>query len=282
MPGSDHGAEHGAAYAGGCDEREGQRLQENAAARASMHIHDHYLKRYIVPGMDVLNASAASGPFSVDLTENGVSVTAAEISAARPEGHAEPAADAGCEAAAAERAKLDLTGLGDCPGASFDAVVCFGGAVSFAMNRGADAVRELLRVLKPGGPCLLSVMSRVGAMRVGLECVLEEACRHGVPYLEQGLTTGAFASERKPGRAMKLYVWREFKALLLHCGARILSASASNHLTTVRHGSPDLVERLWKEQPDLWAQLLEWEIEVCAEPGNLDGGSHIIAVVTRD
>jgi hypothetical protein len=28
-------------------------------------------------------------------------------------------------------------------------------------------------------------------------------------------------------------------------------------------------------------RLLEWELSVCAEPGNLDGGTHILAVLRR-
>jgi len=38
---------------------------------------------------------------------------------------------------------------------------------------------------------------------------------------------------------------------------------------------------VWEREPELWARLLEWELKVCAEPGNRDGGTHILAVVKR-
>jgi hypothetical protein len=33
--------------------------------------------------------------------------------------------------------------------------------------------------------------------------------------------------------------------------------------------------------PERWARFLEWEVAACREPGTLDGGTHIIAVIQR-
>jgi len=34
----------------------------------------------------------------------------------------------------------------------------------------------------------------------------------------------------------------------------------------------------WLADPPMWASFLQWETHACAQPGALDGGTHIIAV----
>ena len=46
----------------------------------------------------------------------------------------------------------------------FDAVVCYGGPLSYAFEERERAVREIMRVTKPGGLLFLSVMSLWGAV----------------------------------------------------------------------------------------------------------------------
>ena len=50
----------------------------------------------------------------------------------------------------------------------FDAVVCYGGPLSYVMERSDDAFAELLRVTRPDGYVLASVMSLAGAARIFL------------------------------------------------------------------------------------------------------------------
>jgi ubiquinone/menaquinone biosynthesis C-methylase UbiE len=51
----------------------------------------------------------------------------------------------------------------DCPDKTFDVVVCFGGPLSYVCDRRHQAAAELVRVTRPGGLLLVSVMSRFGA-----------------------------------------------------------------------------------------------------------------------
>ena len=52
------------------------------------------------------------------------------------------------------------------PEATFDAVLCLGGALSYVRDRRYDALRELIRVAKPGSPLVLGVMSLLGTFRL--------------------------------------------------------------------------------------------------------------------
>ena len=154
--------------------------------------------------------------------------------------------------------------------------VCYGGPVSYTMDRADDAVSELLRVTKPGGYVLLSVMSKVGATRVFLPGVLELYAQNP-EGVENVMTTGVLPKGLNNGHAMKLYSWAELEALLARHPCEMVAASASNHLSTTH---PETVLAA-STDPELWERLLEWELELCAEPGNLDGGTHILAVLRR-
>jgi hypothetical protein len=43
--------------------------------------------------------------------------------------------------------------------------------------------------------------------------------------------------------------------------------------------APGLVDERWRlEGPPMWEWFLGWEVEVCAQPAAVDGGTHMIAV----
>jgi ubiquinone/menaquinone biosynthesis C-methylase UbiE len=262
-------------------EREWARFEQSAADRVSLHLHRHYLERFVAPGMHVLDAGAGPGRFTIALAELGARVTVGDISPVQLEHNRQRLTEVGLEEAVVARVQLDVTDLSHFGDGAFDAVVCYGGPISYAMDKGDKAVAELLRVMKPGGYGLFSVMSKVGAMRIFLPGVFAEAREHGTEYIDSVLATGLLPKELNRGHAMKLYTHAEFRGLLERHGAEVVVASAANHLCAHRAGAEDVVDGLWERDMALWQKLLAWELAVCAEPGALDGGTHIIAVVTR-
>jgi hypothetical protein len=64
-----------------------------------------------------------------------------------------------------------------------------------------------------------------------------------------------------------LYRWSNLEQLLGRHPCRVVAASAANFLS-VRNDA-------WDER------FLEIEIQACREPGALDGGTHIVAVLER-
>ena len=69
----------------------------------------------------------------------------------------------------------------------------------------------------------------------------------------------------------------ELRGWLAQSGTQVLAMSSVNSLSTTWS------ERLTEVRQDeaAWAKLLEWEVEASAEPGALDMGTHIIAVVKK-
>lgn len=270
-------ADHIASFFDAYGEREWNRFELTSLDRASLHIHKHYLERFIAPEMHVLDAGAGPGRFTIELATLGAKVTVGDISAGQLENHRRRVAEAGCEHAVVARRQLDVTDLSRFADAAFDAMVCYGGPLSYVMERADDALAELLRVTKSDGFVLLSMMSKVGATRIFLPGALEIE-RSDSGFADDVLATGVLPKELNNGHAMKMYSWAELQALLARHPCELVAASATNHLTT---SHPDAVAQLSKNDPAMWERLLEWERRVCAEPGNLDGGTHILAVVQR-
>ena len=74
-----------------------------------------------------------------------------------------------------------------------------------------------------------------------------------------------------------MYRWSELEALLEAQGCEVVGKSAANFLA-VNNG--DTVTA-FEQNPELYEWFLRWEIEYCQEPGAIDGGTHMIAVVRR-
>ena len=79
-----------------------------------------------------------------------------------------------------ERVVADVTDLWRWADDRFDAAVCFGGPLSYILDGAERGVAELVRVTKPGGHVLVSVMSLVGAVVHFLPILLDLVRRDGV------------------------------------------------------------------------------------------------------
>ncbi len=155
--------EHIARFFDEYGEREWERFDATAMDRVNLEVHLRLLREYVQPGNRVLDAGAGPGRFSLELARLGARVVAGDISPAQLELHAERTAEV--EDAIEARELLDIVDLGRFSDASFDATVCYGGPLSYVLGGADTALGELLRVTKPGGHVLVSVMSLLGAAR---------------------------------------------------------------------------------------------------------------------
>jgi SAM-dependent methyltransferase len=258
-------------------EREWERLAADPAAKASFHLHRWYLRQHIRPGDHVLEAGAGPGRFTIELARLGARVTVGDISPQQIEMNRQRVAEAGCEDAVVERTVLDIVDLSRYQEAQFDAVVCYGGALSYVFERAGDALSELLRVTKPGGKVLLSVMSLLGSTRRFLPGILAIAQQHGVEVVQRVNATGDLDGTLAGTHKCHMYRWAELEALLRQHPCTLLGASAANFLAL---GNEEALREI-EANSALWAAFLQWEVEFGQEPGARDGGTHIIAVVER-
>lgn len=85
------------------------------------------------------------------------------------------------------------------------------------------------------------------------------------------------AARRARSKTVCVNRWRDVAEMIAASPCRLLAASASN---AVSLADPGTVGHL-ADDPQLWQRLLNREEELAAEPGMLDGGTHILFAVER-
>jgi SAM-dependent methyltransferase len=274
---------HIARYYDDYAEREWARFEPEAGPSnlVNFHLHRHYLQQYIQPGASVLEAGAGPGRFTIELAKLGAAVTVGDISPRQLELNREHVREAGCEQAVTAWRQLDIVDLSGIPTGTYDAVVCYGGVVSYVLERAEEAISELLRVTKAGGFLLISVMSLIGSTRALLGGILAVIEQFGLEPVQHVQATGDLYGEVTPrGHHCHMFRWSEFEALLSKHSCEIVAASASTFLSL---GNEETLNIIASDpaKSATWQAFLGWETEYCKEPGALDGGTHIIAVVKR-
>jgi SAM-dependent methyltransferase len=250
-------------------EREWERVVLDPAQRVSFEVHRRLLNEYVKAGDRVFEAGSGPGRFTIELARIGARIVVADVSPEQLRLHREKTAE--IEPAIEERAVADIVDLSRFGDGEFDAVVCYGGPISYVLERADDAVAELLRVTRRGGYLLLSVMSLVGSLRIFFSYFPDLVKVHGWDQaVGDVMRTGFLNAQINDGHVLRMYRWRELRELLERHPCRIAVASAANFLVNGNEESFEDDER-WLQQ----------EIAACREPGVLDGGTHIVAVVQR-
>jgi len=266
MSGVPYDPEHIARFYDEYGAREWERFDLSAMDRVGLEVHLRLLREHIRKGDRVLDAGAGPGRFTLELARLGAQVVVGDISPAQLELHAEKTASV--NDSIESRELLDITDLGRFPDGSFEAVVCFGGPLSYVLSEADRALSELLRVTKRGGTLLLTVMSLLGTARAFFEqlsgLIDEFGWQRAVVDVFE---TGDLDGELNNGHVLRLYRWSSLEQLLGRHPCRVVAASAANFLSA-RNGA-------WDER------FLEIEIQACREPGALDGGTHIVVALER-
>jgi ubiquinone/menaquinone biosynthesis C-methylase UbiE len=253
-------------------EKEWARFENGVTSRASLVVHVEYLRRFVHPGALVLDAGAGPGRFTIELARLGADVVVLDLSPRQLDLNRERVTDAGFEERIRDRVLGDVTDLSRFDDESFDHVVCYGGALSYVVDRADKAVAELVRVTRPGGYVLVSAMTLVGAFVHFRDIALDLAVRDGADKLGEVVRTGFLPDEPDYGHlAMTLYRWRELEQLLGR-HAMVVAASAAGLLGA----APE------PEDPERAELLARFELELACEPGALDCGPHVLAVLRKD
>ena len=252
-------------------EQEWTRFDDGRTPAPSLEVHFAQLRRYVNEGDRVLDVGAGPGRFTLELARIGAEISVVDISPGQLELNKQRLAAEGLGERITEHVVADVRDLGQWSDDTFDAAVCFGGPLSYVLDEAEPAVRELVRVTKPGGHVLLSVMSLVGAVTHFLPILLDLVRRDGVAKNDDIIRTGLLSDEPDYGHLpMKLFRWSELQELL------------SRHGTVVGASAAGLLPAASPEEPDLREFLVRTELALAEEPGALACGQHILAVLRKD
>ena len=132
-------------------EKEWLRLEDSLQGRIKYAIHRYMLDKFLTPGMDVLDVGCGPGRFALHIAGTGANVTLADISDAQLEIAEVKLAEAGLMDRVRGIHQLDVVSMPDLDDGAFDLVVCYGSVLSYMRERYSEALRELIRVARPGG-----------------------------------------------------------------------------------------------------------------------------------
>jgi len=251
-------------------------LEERLADQVQFAIHLHYLRECLRPDDRVLEMGAGRGRFTRELAALCDRVVVADVSPDKLQLNRRNMTAMGLDSRIESWVECDMAKLqGVFEDNEFDAVVCYGGPLSYVFDRRFRALSELVRVTRPGGVLLLSARSLFGTVHESLPRVLS-----GDPRVNREIIRSGDIGPDKVGVARNfLHAYRsgEFRDAIEDAGATVEVLTASECVSATWG---DLVGP-WQEDPEVWDHLLEIELEACREPGCLDMGSHIIAVARK-
>jgi 2-polyprenyl-3-methyl-5-hydroxy-6-metoxy-1,4-benzoquinol methylase len=253
-------------------EKEWARWDKTPEERIKLHVHQHYLGKYLRRGQTVLEIGAGSGRFTRTLSELGTRIVVADLSKGQLELNRINSEKYGYKKSVINWIQMDVCEINGLQLDSFDAIVAYGGLLGFVFEKRAQAMTEMLKVLKQHGVLLLSVMSTWGTVHSALESVLSVDLAQNDQIIESGdLHPDTYST---PNQRVHMFRAMELKEFLGRFPIEIECISASNAISA---GYGNRLEPLEKQE-EKWKYLLEKEIVASREEGCLDSGTHIIAV----
>ena len=256
--------------------REWERLVQAPSDEVSLHVHAHYLEKYIAKGQRVLEIGAGAGRFTQILAGLGAQILVADISSVQLDLNKRFAAELGFREAVLDWQQVDICDLSRFEPDSFDRVVAYGGPFSYVLDKRDLALSECLRVLRSGGLLLCSVMSLWGSAHGRLDGVLSLPVSMNQRITSTGDIIPATFPDRK-GNFMHMFRANELKEWL-----------EQKHLTIVNISSSNSISLTWNEMlkeirndTQKWNELLRMELEACADDGCLNMGTHLIVVARK-
>ena len=256
--------------------REWERLIQSPADEVSLFVHTHYLKKHISPNQQVLEIGAGAGRFTQILANLNAQILVADISNVQLELNKKFAAEYSFNQAVKDWQQVDICDLSQFKSNSFDSIVTYGGPFSYVLDKRDVALSECIRVLKPNGLLLLSVMSLWGSAHGFLDGVLSLPPEINQKITTTGDITPATFPERR-SNFMHLFRSEELIDWLEQAGFEILDKSASNCISLTWNEKLKQV----RDNAEKWNELLRMELEACADEGCLNLGTHIIAVARK-
>jgi SAM-dependent methyltransferase len=256
--------------------REWERWDVSPVEKVKFEVHLYYLRKHLEASDRILEIGAGAGRFTQELARISNKIVVADISPVQLQLNRENAQTLGYSDSIEQWIECDICDLRPhFDDAEFDAVVCYGGPLSYVFGEREKAISELLRVTRPDGRLFLGVMSLWGTVHHFLPQVLKVN-----PAMNKDIiSTGDLGPDRSAASTHFCHMYRaaEFGGFLEEAGAVIEVLSASDCL------SATWAERLKEVQEDeaTWQHLVEMEIEACREPGCLDMGTHLIAVCRK-
>ncbi len=255
------------------------RLTRSRRGELNFLVHMDVLKRHIAADMDVLEIGAGGGIYTKELVHMTRRLVVSDISQVQLALNRDHMRDLGVLDRVDEYRVLDMVDLGALEAESFDAVVCVGGPLSYLLDRESAGVRQMLRVVRPGGIVVLGVMSLINTLVLFMGMVPEETEKIGIDNMRWLLETGYQDREHHPATEHYCHMMTsaDVDALLAREAVDVVEKRAAGVLGMAGEEALNAV----RQDDALWALIVERELAWSKLPGTLDVGDNIVYVIRK-
>jgi SAM-dependent methyltransferase len=255
--------------------QEWRRLIRDAYHQLELDTTLYFLQKHLPRTGLILDAGSGPGRYTLELARRGYKLTAFDLTPANLDFARRQVKKAGLLEKVRDFHVGSITNLSCWKDNSFDGVVCLGGPLSHLINPKdrKKAIRELIRVAKPGSPIFASVMSRLSVLVVELmlfqheigEKTHDEIRTTGNIDGTTGFTACHFFLPEELRRAFDI----ETVEFITMAG---LEGLGSNHRRNINQLSKD------KQR---WADWLVTHFETCTHPSVVGSSEHMLIVVRK-
>ena len=260
-------------------DNEWTRLTRSRRGELNFLVHVDVLQQYVTADMDVLEIGAGSGIYTKELVHMTRRLVVADLSEVQLALNRDHMRDLGVLDLVDEYRVVDLVDMGAFEPESFDAVVCVGGVLSYLLDKESVGVREILRVLRPGGIAVLGVMSLINTLVLFMGAIRAEKEMIGIDNVRWLMETGIQDREHHPATEHFCHMMTsaDVDALLAEEAVDVVEKRAAGLLGMAGEEALNAV----REDDELWALIVERELAWSKLPGTLDVGDNIVYVIRK-
>jgi ubiquinone/menaquinone biosynthesis C-methylase UbiE len=261
-------------------EKEWTRLSRDAAGELLYHVHMDVFRCDIHKEASVLELGASAGIFSKELVTLAGQVVVSDISEEQLAINKRKMTELGLENRIRDFLILDITNLEGINSDQYDVVTCLGGALNYTCDKEKAAVREMLRVTKPGGLIIVGSVALFNSLMRSLSAIADEKQQFGINATKWLIESGIQDAEHYPVENKNfLHMMRssDLDALFENEDVQIIEKRAAGNFSLA--GEEALNQA--KEDQELWNLLLSKEIEFSKDPVYLNNGANFIYVARK-
>jgi ubiquinone/menaquinone biosynthesis C-methylase UbiE len=262
-------------YYTGQVQKEWRRLIRDAYHRLEFDTTLHFLKKHFPKKGLILDAGGGPGRYTVTLAGQGYDMIMLDMTPANVEFAKRQIKRSDVEHRVKDVIEGSIVDLSRFADNAFDGVICLGGPLSHVVNKRKrdEAIRELVRVAKPGAPVAVSVMSRFSVLIVELTMFPEEV---EMPHYQKLLNTGDYLGQYG-FTACHFFLPEDFRALFDDKGVEVLvmvglEGISSSHRKELNRIAQN--ERQWK----IWQAT---HLKTCTHPAVVGTSEHMLLVVQK-
>ncbi len=261
-------------------EKEWTRLSGNPLGELLFHVHMDVFRCYVNRESSVLELGAGAGAFSKELVMLAGKLVVSDLSETQLAINKSKMAALGLAARIGDFLLLDITDLSHVPADEYDTVICVGGALNYTFDKEGLAIREMLRVTKPGGVLIVGAISLISSLLLFLPAVADEKKQFGLNATKWLMDTGMQDAAHYPVASrhyLHMMRSRDLDGLFERADVEILEKRAAGLFAIA---GVDALNQARADE-ELWNLILSKELEFSKNPACLDCGANIIYVVRK-